>query len=148
MLHPFFPVDDRINNQHCCIYILELPDAHYPYLVCCARGSLYRKTDCNCLVLYGTQSIGSIYLYAFHYRLGSTDYRDQMLLAPRLRLNGNPHTLLENLLLYDLDLLCYYNLSDDKINNLSVYPYIRSDDTTDNLLLYVRLLMESLYSDD
>ena len=103
MLHLFYPVDGRKNNLDCCKYILELPDDRYPYLVYCARDNLYRKTDCNYLVLYDTQNTDSIYHYGCQSKSGNTDYRDQKLQAAMLKLNDNQHMLLENLLSYDLD---------------------------------------------
>ena len=71
-----------------------------------------------------------------------------MLLAPRLLLNDNPRRLLENLLLYDLDLSYCYNLFDDRINNPLVFLCIHSDDTIDMWYLCAHRLVENLYSDD
>ena len=143
MLLLFYLEDDKHNNLDYCIHILEHPDAVDPYLFYCARGSLYKRIDCNYWVLCDIRNIGSIYHYVFQNKSGNTDYRDQMLLAATLSLYDNLRTLLENLQTDDLDLLYCYNLSDDKNNNLSVFLYIHSDDIVHKVLFDVHLLMET-----
>ena len=71
-----------------------------------------------------------------------------MLLASKRMLNDIPRTLLGSLLLYDLDLLCYYNPLYGMQNNPLVYLYNLIDDKIDNFLIYEHLLKENLYSDD
>ena len=143
MLLLFYLEDDKHNNLDYCIHILEPPDAVDPYRFYCARGSLYKRIDCNYWVLCDIRNIGSIYHYVFQNKSGNTDYRDQMLQAAKLSLYDNLRTLLENLLTDDLDSLYYYNLFDDKHNNLSGFLYIRLNDIVHNLLSNVRQSMET-----
>ena len=98
--------------------------------------------------LYGIQNTGSIHHHASQNKSGSTDYRDQMLPAAMLLLYDSLHRLLENLLTGDLGLSYYYNLSDDRHNNLSVFLYNHSDDIVNKELSDGHLSIGNLYSDD